>query len=310
MKNLRYICAQPAVKYYTWQVEVMINNFIRMGINPNNMDILLGYKDVITDDWKLLQSKYSNVRFFFYSDDREDKCYIPSIYFYLMKRHLQEHPYLENEVLFIHDSDIVFTKPVDYSSMVDDDIWYLSDTNSYINYDYIQQKGDGIYKEMCNIIGLDYEIPKLNNLHSGGAQYIVKNTTTDFWDKVERDSVKLYRYFCQDEPNYIKKHDGDYPIQKWTAGMWSFLWNGWLAGNQTIVDNRLDFGWVTNHYSDVEKYSILHNAGVTNSNTGLFYKGNYINELPYNKSIEVDETKASLFYWNEIQSTSKITILT
>lgn len=309
MKELRYICAQPAVKYYTWQVEVMINNFIRMGINPNNMDILLGYKDVIADDWKLLQSKYSNVRFFFYSDDRENKSYIPSIYFYLMKRHLQEHAYLENQVLFIHDSDIVFTKQVDYSSMIDDDIWYLSDTNSYINYDYIQQKGDGVYKEMCNIIGLDYEIPKLNNLHSGGAQYIVKNTTTDFWDKVERDSVELYRFFCKDEPNYIKKHDGDYPIQKWTAGMWSFLWNGWLAGNQTIVDKRLDFGWVTNPYSDVEKYSILHNAGVTHTSKGLFYKGNYINELPYNKPLQIDETKASFFYWKEIESTSKITIL-
>ena len=26
MKNLRYICCQPAVPYYTWQVEVLINN--------------------------------------------------------------------------------------------------------------------------------------------------------------------------------------------------------------------------------------------------------------------------------------------
>ena len=38
MKNLRYICVQPRILYYAWQVEVMINNFIKHGINPNNID--------------------------------------------------------------------------------------------------------------------------------------------------------------------------------------------------------------------------------------------------------------------------------
>ena len=306
---MRYICAQPAVKYYTWQVEVMINNFVRMGIDPNDMDILLAYTDVITDDWKKLRSKYSNVRFFFYRDIREDKSYIPSVYFYLMKRHLEGHTYLENEVLFIHDSDIVFTKDVDFTDMERGDEWYLSNTNSYINYDYIQQKGNHIYEKMCDIVGINYEIPKLMNLHSGGAQYIVKNTNASFWDKVEKDSVKLYKYFCEVEGNYVKKHPNDYPIQKWTAGMWSFLWNGWLAGHQTIVDNRLNFGWVTGGYDEVQKYSILHNSGVTDGSKGLFYKGDYINELPYNKDLQIDESRASSFYWNEIQSTSKISVL-
>ena len=37
--EIRYICAQPATKYYAWQVEVMINNFMAMGVNPNQMDI-------------------------------------------------------------------------------------------------------------------------------------------------------------------------------------------------------------------------------------------------------------------------------
>lgn len=306
---MRYICAQPAVKYYTWQVETLINNFIRMGIDPNSIDILLSYTDVITDDWKKLRSKYSNVRFFFYKDIREDKSYIPSIYFYLMKRHLEGHTYLENEVLFIHDSDIVFTKSVDFSDMESGDEWYLSNTNAYINYDYIQQKGNDIYEKMCDIVGINYEIPKLMNSHSGGAQYIVKNTTASFWDKVEKDSVKLYKYFCEIEPHYVKKHGGDYPIQKWTAGMWSFLWNGWLSGHKTIVDSRLDFGWVTGGYDEVQKYSILHNSGVIDNTKGLFYKGDYINELPYNKNLYIDETKASSFYWNEIQSTGKISVL-
>ena len=47
MKNLRYICCQPATLYYTWQVEVLIHNFIKMGVNPNYMDIVCGIENNI-----------------------------------------------------------------------------------------------------------------------------------------------------------------------------------------------------------------------------------------------------------------------
>jgi hypothetical protein len=305
MKKLRYICAQPANNYYTWQVEVMINNFMSMGVNPNDIDILLGYNNKIDNVWVKLQQSYPYVRFFFYEDHRKAKTYIPSIYFYLMKCHLKEHPYLENKALFIHDSDIVFTRPPQFESMIHGKVWYLSNTNSYINYDYIQQKGNHIYEKMCEIVGIDKLIPKLLNNNSGGAQYIVKNTNYGFWDKVELDSVNLYKYFCDTESSYVKKHEGDFPIQKWTAGMWSLLWNAWYFGHETIVDKRLDFGWVTNPYSDVEKYPILHNSGVVDNSKGLFYKGDYINKLPYGVDLEIDKNKASLFYWEEIKKTAK-----
>ena len=42
MKKLRYVCAQPANNYYAWQIEVMLNNFISMGVNPNDIDIYVG----------------------------------------------------------------------------------------------------------------------------------------------------------------------------------------------------------------------------------------------------------------------------
>ena len=41
--NLRYICVQPRILYYVWQVEVMINNFLKNGVNPNNIDILVAW---------------------------------------------------------------------------------------------------------------------------------------------------------------------------------------------------------------------------------------------------------------------------
>jgi hypothetical protein len=310
MKNLRFVCAQPAIPYYTWQVEVLINNFKKMGINPNYIDIVCGIENgIIPESWQKLQQHYNSVRFFFYNDTREDTSYIPSVYFHLMKKHIIARPEIQNDVLFLHDSDIVLTKSPQFDSMIDGNSWYLSDTKFYINYDYIQQKGNHIYEKMCDIIGIDKLIPRLMNSNSGGAQYIVKNTTYEFWDKVEMDSVKLYKYFCDEEPNYVKKHDGDYPIQKWTAGMWSLLWNAWYFGHETIVDDRIGFGWVTNSYSDVDKYGILHNAGVLNGNDGLFFKGNYIDKLPYNENLKIDEKRATFFYWKEIQETATKSIL-
>lgn len=302
-KKLQYICCQPANTYYLWQIKVLLNNFIKMDIEPNSINIICSIEDdIIPNEWLILKEYYTEVKFYFYNDTREKNVYLPSIYFNLMKQHLKKYPELKDEVLFLHDADIVLTRPVDFTSMVDDNIWYMSNTNSYINYDYIQQKGNDIYEKMCDIIGIDKLIPKLFNSNSGGAQYIVKNTTYEFWDKVEKDSITLYNYFCEIEPNWNKDF---YPIQKWTAGMWSLLWNAWYFGNETKVDKRLDFGWITNPYSDVKKYAILHNAGATCSCDGIFYKGDYVNKSPFNENLNIDKQKASYFYWMEICETAK-----
>jgi len=317
MKKLRYVCAQPAITYYTWQVEVLINNFKKMGVNPNQIDILCGIdNNVIPDDWNKLRNHYNSVRFFFYNDTRTNKMYQPSIYFNLMKQHIASRPEIQNDVLFLHDSDIVLTRTPKFDEMIAGDAWYLSDTKFYINYDYIKSKGDYVYENMCRILGMNPLIPKLLNNNSGGAQYIVKNTTYEFWNKVEEDSINLYKWFCDNEHLYVKKHEHDYPIQKWTAGMWSLLWNAWLSGHETIVDDRLNFGWVTNPISDIEKHPILHNAGVVADSNhihsyakGLFYKGNFINELPYNKELIINESYASYYYWNEICETATKSVL-
>ena len=190
--------------------------------------------------------------------------------------------------------------------MLDGNAWHLSNTNSYINYDYIISKGNDIYNEMCDIIGIDPVIPKLMNSNSGGAQYIVKNTTFEFWDKVESDSVKLYKHFSVKELEWNK---GYYPIQKWTAGMWSILWNAWLFGHETIVNKKLDFTWATNSIQEISEVFIMHNAGVIDGTGDLFFKGNYVGKLPYNENLNINEKTASYFYWQEICETAKNSVL-
>jgi hypothetical protein len=308
---MKYVCAQPANLFYTWQVELVINNFTKWGVNPSDIHILLStINGVISDEWKQIVKGYPNINFFFYEDSREDKGYIPAIYFDLLSNHLKANPHLKDELLFLHDSDIIFTRKPELNWVRKTDTWYMSDTNSYINYDYIQSKGNDIYEGMCNIIGLNKKIPKLMNNHSGGAQYIVNGEGWEFWRKVEKDSCRLYKFFVQMEPKWVKNHEHHYPIQKWTAGMWSLLWNAWLYGHPTQVEDRLGFGWATNSITDVDKHWILHNAGVTTADKGLFYKANYHNKLPYWDELEVDKTKASSYYWNEIKEVGKITVLT
>jgi len=313
MKNLRYICVQPRLIYYAWQVEVMINNFIKNGINPNNIDILIACNPndetsnpEVIEIWDKLTTYYDTVRFFFYPDTRKHPIkYISSIRPNILKQHFKEHPELFNEAIFYHDCDIIFTKPVDWNKFVNDNIWYLSDTNSYINYNYIKGKGEDVYLKMCEIIGMDPVIPKLMNSNSGGAQYILKNIDYTFWEKVEKDCEELYFQITQ--LNNLKKQENEsyHELQIWCADMWAVLWNGWLNGQETKVIKELDFCWGTDTEERFNETNIFHNAGVTCSCGGKFYKAQYRDFVPYNLNLRIKEGTASYKYYQEIQEVEK-----
>jgi hypothetical protein len=313
MKNLRYICVQPRLIYYAWQVEVMINNFIEQGINPNNIDILVAWnpndKTSIPenkDPWDKLASHYNNVRFFFYQDTRQQPIhYISSIRPNILKQHFKAHPELSNEAIFYHDCDIVFTKKPDFSALLNDKIWYLSNTNSYINYDYIRSKGQDVYNKMCEIVNIDPLIPQLMNSNSGGAQYIMKNIDEAFWEKVETDSEQLYYQITQLN-NEKKAADTAYhELQIWCADMWAVLWGGWLRGSETKVVPELNFSWGTDRVDGWNQSIIYHNAGITCACGRQFYKGMYIDSLPYDIKIEdFNENKNCYNYVKEIIKTA------
>jgi hypothetical protein len=314
MKNLRYICVQPRILYYAWQVEVMINNFIKHGINPNNINILVAWnpnddtsKPENVEAWNKLASHYNSVRFFFYQDTREQPIYyISSVRPNILKQHFKAYPELESEAIFYHDCDIVFTRKPDFNAFLNDDIWYLSNTNSYVNYDYIISKGFDVYDKMCKIVNIDSIIPKLMNSNSGGAQYLMKNVDWVFWEFVERDSEKLFKEIT--ELNNIKKvNDPNYhELQIWCADMWAVLWNGWMLGNETKVVSEMDFSWATDPISRWDETLIYHNAGATCGCGGTFYKVLYMETLPYNLDIEkFDKEKNCYNYVLEIKETAQ-----
>jgi hypothetical protein len=314
MKTLRYICVQPAIDYYTWQVEVVIHNFIKNGVNPNHMDIVCSYKGTVPEVWRTLQKTYNNVRFFFYEDTRKDPKYISSIRPHILKKHFEAHPELKDDAILYHDSDIVLTQQADFSHLLDDDVWYLSDTNSYINASYIKSKKFGIYERMCEIVGIAEDIPEKYNEHSGGAQYLMKNIDDAFWEKVEKDSEALYEFFL----DHLKAFPqgclkGYHPIQKWTADMWAVLWNAWYFGHDTKVIKELDFCWPGNNVEQWDRLKIFHNAGVTEKTRDedrFFFKGDYIKKLPYDITPEdYNPEKCTYKYVQEILETAQKTCL-
>jgi hypothetical protein len=312
MRNLRFVCAQPTIPYYTWQVEVMLNNFMEMGINLNNVDVVCHKENgVIPDDWSKLANKYP-ARFLFYNDTRETKHYISSIRPNILKQHWQRFPELKDEVIFYHDCDIIFTKPPSSwitNEMLTDNKWYGSDTRFYISAEYIQGKGEQILDAMCAIVGIDKEVVISNEMNCIGAQYLMKGIDYQFWDDVERDCERLFKEITELN-NEIKKEKPDYhELQIWCADMFSVLWNGWKQNVETVVHSNFNFSWGTSNEEVFNKNNIFHNAGVTTSSGGLFYKAEYMKSLPYSLSLDIKADTASKKYYQWVQEVGKKSVL-
>jgi hypothetical protein len=300
---MKYISAQPDELYFAWQVEVMLDNFLSVGILPSDIHILVGIKKHIGNWWPKLIEKYDGVGFFFYEDElltagRMDKTlyYPPAIRPYILFKHWKRFPELEREIIFYHDSDILFTSKSDFSKFLNDDIWYVSDTRSYIGASYIRSKGENIYLEMCKIVGIDPIIPIENEHNSGGAQYLMKNVNWRFWRLVQYVSENIYKYLSSSGSD----------IQSWTADMWSLLWLAWRDGYKTKIDRYLDFSMATDTWPKWDKNLIYHNAGAVSEHEGkLFIKDQFRHKLPYMEENPYDNDFCSYYYFDHVIKTGK-----
>ena len=317
--NLRFVSASPAIKYYSWQVEVLLSNFIEMGINLNQVDIVCWKQtEEVPEEWQKLANGYP-ARFFFYDDTRETRHYISSIRPNILKQHFTKYPELENEAILYHDCDIVFTKPINWEQYLQDNKWYGSDCRWYIGHDYIISKGEDILNKMCEIVDIDKQLVKDNELNAIGAQYLMKGINAQFWANVEKDCERLFKEITDlnNEKIELDRHtmsEGEsrqpyHPLQIWCADMWAVLWNGWKLGYESVCHPDLEFAWATSTEADWDRLNIFHNAGVTDAAGGLFYKALYMNEFPYNKDLKINEGTASKKYYEIIQKIEKISAL-
>ena len=287
--NLTFVSAQPDETYFHWQVEIYLYQFSKHGI-LDQCYAVFGYRGNTPSEYgKWLEKKYPG-RIHFYKDERtpEQRNYIPSIRPHVLKKFFKQYPKVGKNV-FYHDSDIFMVKLPPFEKMLVDNnlsIGYLSDTVSYIGYDYITEccrrykhdypelPEDDLLNKMCEICGIDKNLVKSNQANAGGAQYLLKNIGAKFWIDVESCSNKMWSMFKKYETTYpIKDH-----IQSWTTDMWAVLWTYWGRGKKTVVDKNLEFSWGVSSVSDYNRHNIFHLAGVTsNMRNTHFYKGEFTN---------------------------------
>ena len=286
---MKYVMAQPAVPRFEWEVKVAVYSLLKLKIPEDDIVVLFSKHHLsVVDEIKKL-----GVSVHVYDDERYDFEYIPSLKPYLMYRYLEEDASRENETYFFMDSDVIVKEEpsanIEEYTRYDQRIWYGSNCNGYLNYDYIIQCKDGqkLLEEMVYIVGVSVDEIKLINSQNIGAQYIMTKPSKEYFHKVYIDSIKLWKY--------IKNKDTN--LQKWTVEMWATLWNMIFFEIMPRISDDLEFAWATDSRLDWYENKIYHNAGVTEDMKDMFFKGDYINKDPFNEDFShIDKGTASYEY--------------
>jgi hypothetical protein len=299
MRDLKFICAQPDDVYFTWQVHLWLESLKKLGHSDKAIVLVFcpNFREP-NDKWQKIVDLYPEAEFAFYRDDENTVSNLLGIYIsvlrpYTLMRYFQDHPEMKEKTLMYCDCDVVFTENFNIDQYINDDVHYLSDTNSYINASYFDSKERDVmpskleaYKErdilqettaICNV---NREIAEQYNLHSGGAQYLLKNIDAEFWKHVMEDCISIRLSLMEVNREFFESEDRGF--QSWCADMWAVLWNLWRVGGVTQVVPEMEFAWASDQIEKVGRLGIFHNAGMVGDTMGeipTFYKGKYHNGL-------------------------------
>jgi len=259
-KKIKFIVPFIDKPYYLWQILVQVNNFRKMGYEQDTVFLGTTFANMVTPELqKMIDSSDIKAKFVLYPEDRLIRRYPASLKPRTMAKYFRDYPEEKDTVYVYLDPDVIFLRPIDFSLYVNDDIWYESDTCSYLNSTYIKSKGEQLFLEMCMIVGIDPQVVISNDLNAGGAQFIIKNNTYELWHEIELLSVILYKHMKETEEKYKPKGQ-QYPIQSWTSEMWTTNWCAWKYGIETKVIPELGFHMADHVLSRLE-HPFLHCAG-------------------------------------------------
>ncbi|MDQ1857277.1 hypothetical protein [Chryseobacterium sp. WLY505] len=139
---------------------------------------------------------------------------------------------------------------------------------------------------MAELVGITVETVFKNDDHMGGAQYLLHDMSSEFWDKVEEDSENIFNLLTQyntkekqkkiNLPDYLPKE-----IHAWYADMWSVLWNLWFFNKEVRIHEEMNFSWPTYPIEYWKINPILHYAGEHEDKKQFFYKRDYVHYPPW-----------------------------
>lgn len=329
-RELKFMTCCPDDTYFTWQVHLWLDNLKRMDKSKDAIVLLfIPITRNKNPKWEQLIKLFPETTFKFYRDDKDEisraliPAYISVLRPWLMTKWFRENSEFKNHAIFYCDSDILFTEKFNIDAFVNDDVNYLSDTNSYISITYFDRKVNDVIPEkkeqyrdldvfsmLGSLIGVTREQGEKFKDHSGGAQYLMKNLDAKFWEKVMKDCMIIRTYLQRiNKDFFINENRG---FQSWCADMWAILWNLWIREQETKVIPEMGFSWSTDLITKLEDYPIMHNAGIISSYMGkvpYFYKGKYHQgsdptidpHLDIVLNHEVTKTKCNWYYANALK---------
>ena len=293
-KELKFICAQPDDTYYIWQVNLWLESLKNLGHIDKTIVLIFVPKDrEYNTKWDKLIELYPETTFKIYKDEHKITellgIYISIHRPYSLWRFWKENPEMENKAIFYCDSDVLFTKEFNIDKYIDDDVCYLSDTNGYINATYFDGKIRDVlphkleeYKKIdvlnstLRLLGLTREIAVKNNMHSGGAQYLLKNISTEFWHKMINDTISIRVHLQEINKQYFANENKGF--QSFCSDMWALLYGLWAINKECKVIKEMNFAWAPDPIEKLNTHTIFHNAGVIGEfmdGVNYFFKGKY-----------------------------------
>jgi hypothetical protein len=294
MKDLIFLSVAPDDLYFYWQIKLQCENFRKLGIKtPYHVVLFKSFdrKNQHNSIFDKLKSDYPEVQLFIYVDTNNE-CgkfiqsfgYIPLLRPWCLKKHFAKYTELKSKAVFYIDQDVLFTKYLDFTPFLSDEINYLSWTGhykqnyNYLNGDYFDTKASEVdpkKKEaflkadpvsyMAHQVGITKDIIYKNNSVTGGAQYLLKNIDSKFWADVFDSCLFIKLSMHNYNQLYFKgntaeeKENAGY--QAWCADMWAVLWNLWKRGYETQCPREFDFAWATDKIEKLNEVYLYHHAG-------------------------------------------------
>ena len=273
---MKYIIAQEKNNYGAWQCTVAVSSLIDLGVSQEDIYILLGDYGY-NRDWNDFKTRFFKINTHEYRNHSERR-YIPAIKPYLLYKFFNQFEFLSKEQWCLIDNDVILTGLLSDKRL---GTIHLSNCASYLNLEYLENKGLGLAKAMSNIVGIDYDIVVNNDIGAGGAQYVFDNVSSSTWKKAYTYSLKIYDFLLINRDTF-KRKDSENCVQYWCSEMWGVLWALWDDGHKTIIDSDMDFLFATDDIITIQHQKIIHNAGVTSDDEMLFNKGHFSKRSPKN----------------------------
>jgi len=295
MRDYKFVTIFPDDNYFIWQCHLWLESLRNIQLSDRAIVLIFTpkYRTPNKEKFQPVIDLYPEVEFNFYQDIHDISSligiYIPIIRSYPAWRYWSDHPEMKDKAVFYCDSDILFTEKFSIQKFINDEIDYSSDTNSYINASYFdskikdvlpdkveEYKSIDILNECASLVGINREICEKNNDHSGGTQYLLKNTDATWWKKVMDDCISIRQYLMKINGSYFESENKGF--QSWCADMWAILWNVWYSGTEMKVAPELEFAWAPDPIEKLERCTIYHNAGISGDvqdGYPCFYKGKY-----------------------------------